>query len=186
MMTTENALSSETMTLLGVRVHLLTAAGIHEYIADVISQKRRVLILNVNVHCFNIAHQHAWLKDYLNHSDITFCDGAGVMLGAKILGRHIPERITYADWMWKLAEFTENHGFSIFFLGAKPGVADQAAQKLKNRFPDLRITCHHGYFNKEADSEENKMVIDQINAVAPNILVLGFGMPLQEQWLKEN
>jgi len=44
---------------------------------------------------------------FLNRAEIVFCDGAGVMLGARILGYHIPQRITYADWTWQLAEFAE-------------------------------------------------------------------------------
>ena len=45
---------------------------------------------------------------------------------------------------------------------------------------------HHGYFDKTRNSDENKKVLEKINAVKPNILILGFGMPLQERWLMEN
>jgi N-acetylglucosaminyldiphosphoundecaprenol N-acetyl-beta-D-mannosaminyltransferase len=123
----------------------------------------------------------------LNSAEIVFCDGAGVVLGARILGNHIPQRITYADWTWQLAEFAEPRGFTLFFLGARPGVADKAAANLKARYPDLRIVgTHHGYFDKTPGSAENEAVIEQINTVRPNILIVGFGMPLQERWLMEN
>jgi len=103
------------------------------------------------------------------------------------LGYNIPQRITYADWMWQLAEFAESHGFTLFFLGARPGVADKAAARLKERFPNLRIVgTRHGYFDKDAGSPENEAVIRKINAAKPNILIVGFGMPLQECWLMEN
>jgi N-acetylglucosaminyldiphosphoundecaprenol N-acetyl-beta-D-mannosaminyltransferase len=66
-------------------------------------------------------------------------------------------------------------------------VADKAAANLKARFPDLRIvSTHHDYFDKTPGSAENEAVIEQINAVKPNILIVGFGMPLQERWLMEN
>jgi N-acetylglucosaminyldiphosphoundecaprenol N-acetyl-beta-D-mannosaminyltransferase len=118
---------------------------------------------------------------------LVFCDGAGVMLGARLLGHHIPERITYADWIWQLAEFAEPRGFTFFFLGARPGVADKAAASLKARYPALRVVgTHHGYFDKTPGSAENEAVIEQINAVKPNILIVGFGMPLQERWLRDN
>ncbi len=187
MMSTENAhLSIETITLLGVRIHLLTETRLHEYIADVISQNRRALVLNVNAHCYNIVHHNPWLRDYLNQSDITFCDGAGVVLGAIMTGQRIPYRFTYADSIWRLAELSEKRGFTIYFLGAKHGIADKAAKKLTDRFPNLKIKTHHGYFDKSADSEENRKIVDQINASKSNILFVGFGMPLQERWLKEN
>ncbi len=66
-------------------------------------------------------------------------------------------------------------------------MADKAAANLKARFPALRIVgAHHGYFDKTPGSAENEAVIAQINAVKPNILIVGFGMPLQERWLMEN
>jgi N-acetylglucosaminyldiphosphoundecaprenol N-acetyl-beta-D-mannosaminyltransferase len=103
------------------------------------------------------------------------------------LGYHIPQRITYADWIWTLAEFVEPRGFTFFFLGARPGVVEKAAAGLREGFPNLRIvSTHHGYFDKTPGSPENEAVIQQINAVRPNILIVGFGMPLQERWLMEN
>jgi len=110
-----------------------------------------------------------------------------ITVGARILGHHIPERITYADWMWQLAEFSANQGFSLFLLGAEPGVAELAAARLLERYPNLAIAgVHHGYFEKEPCSAETQAVIETINAAKPNILLLGFGMPLQEKWLMEN
>lgn len=172
--------------ILGVKVHVITVKLLHEYIAQVILTKKKSLILHTNIHCYTIIRKNPWLQDFLNSSDITFCDGAGVIWGAKILGHQIPERITYADWMWKVAEFSEKNEFTFFFLGARPGVAEKAAEALKVLFPRLRITSYHGYFDKEKKSYENQKVIEKINAVKPNILVVGFGMPIQEKWLLEN
>ena len=55
------------------------------------------------------------------------------------------------------------------------------------RYPGLRIAgTYHGYFDKTPGSPENEAVLQRINAARPNILILGFGMPLQERWLLEN
>ena len=174
-------------SILGVNVHPITVNKLNEYIANIIKNDQKASILNVNVHCLNLAYKDTALKQTLNKSDLVFCDGAGVILGAKILGYQIPERITYADWMWDLAKFCAENNFSLFFLGAKPGIAQKAAKQLLKRFPDLQITgVQHGYFNKSSGSMENEAVIEKINAAQPNILVLGFGMPMQEHWLMEN
>ena len=109
------------------------------------------------------------------------------MLGAWFLGYKIPERITYADWTWQLAELAVSRDFTLFFLGARPGIAEKAATKLREKFPSLNVVgTHHGYFDKTRDSVENKKVIDEINLAKPDILIVGFGMPVQEQWLMEN
>jgi N-acetylglucosaminyldiphosphoundecaprenol N-acetyl-beta-D-mannosaminyltransferase len=135
----------------------------------------------------NLAYNDAGLRDLLNGAEVVFCDGYGVMLAARILGRRIPERITYADWMWRLAAFAASEGFSLFFLGAEPGIAQRAAERLEDLYPDLNIAgVHHGYFDHAPGSPENEAVVEKINAATPDILVLGFGMPLQERWLMRN
>jgi N-acetylglucosaminyldiphosphoundecaprenol N-acetyl-beta-D-mannosaminyltransferase len=109
------------------------------------------------------------------------------MLAARLLGRRIPERITYADWAWRLAAFAEAEGLSLFLLGARPGVAEKAAEKLLKRHPDLGISgVEHGYFDHEPGSRENEAVLLGVNAARPDILIVGLGMPLQERWLMEN
>jgi len=156
---------------------------LHQYIERVISRGEKALVLNLNVHCVNLALRHAWLADFLNQAQLVFCDGDGVRLGLRILGVEPPPKITYNEWMWELAGFCAEKGFSLYFLGAKPGVADEAAQKLKARYPGLSILgASHGYFQKEG--EENAGVVDTINRLKPDILVLGFGMPAQEKWLE--
>ena len=129
-------------------------------------------------HGLNIAYRQQWLRDFLNRADLVFCDGAGVILGARILGSAIPQRITYADWMWQLAEFATPRDWSFFFLGGRPGVAQKAADRLKTRYPGLQIaSVRHGYFDKTPGSAENEAVIRAINAAKPDLLIVGFGMP---------
>ncbi|MEX1020646.1 MAG: WecB/TagA/CpsF family glycosyltransferase [Litorilinea sp.] len=173
--------------ILGVTVHPITKDDLHAYMDATIARHDRALVLNVNVHAMNLAHTDRDLKNFFNRAEIVFCDGIGVMLAARLLGEKVPERITYADWMWELAAYAEPRQLSFFFLGAKPGVAEQAAQRLQTRFPRLKIVgVQHGYFDRARDSAENKAVIQRINELRPNILVVGFGMPIQEQWLAEN
>lgn len=179
--------SVESVRILNVPVHKLTVEALNNQLAQLIDSDQHALVLNVNVHCLNLAAENPWLEAFLNQSEIVFCDGAGVVLAARILGHDMPPRITYADWMWQLAAFCEEHGYSMYFLGAKPSVAELAATRLQQRHPKLRIVgTRDGYFDKTSDSKENRAVIEGINAVKPNILVLGMGMPLQEEWLMNN
>ncbi len=173
--------------MLGVKISLVTVPKLHAQIETLVKQDQKALVLHVNIHCLNLAYKQHWLSQFLNTAHIIFCDGAGVLLGARLLGYRIPQRITYADWMWQLAEFAQTRELTFFFLGARPGVAEKAAQRLQERFPSLRIVgIQHGYFDKTLGSAENESIIRVINEVKPNILVVGFGMPMQERWLMEN
>lgn len=175
------------VNVLGVGVDPITVEELHAEIGRLVREEDHALVLNVNAHCLNLCYRDPGLRDLLNSAAIVFCDGVGVMLAARILGRRIPERITYADWMWQLAAFAESEGLSFYFLGGRPGFAALATKRLKERFPALKIVgVRHGYFDRAAGSPENEAVIEEVNAASPDILLVGFGMPLQEYWLAEN
>jgi N-acetylglucosaminyldiphosphoundecaprenol N-acetyl-beta-D-mannosaminyltransferase len=175
------------VNLLGVSLVLYERSTLLQIVAEFVNRQQKSLVLSGNVHAFNLAYENDWLRDFFNRADIVRLDGAGLRLGAKILGVDTPPRMTWADFAWELAELCETHDFSLFFLGAKPGVAEKAAQRLLACHPRLRFAgIRDGYFDKKKGSLENTAVIQQINATQPDILVVGFGMPLQERWLSEN
>lgn len=169
---------------MGIPVHQVDVEKIHAFLKSVIGQGMKALVLNVNIHSVNLALRHLWLREFLNSAQLVFCDGDGVRWGLRILGYEPPPKVTYDRWIWQLAQFCEKEAYRLFFLGGKPGVAEAARQEMKSRFPKLEITgAEHGYFPKAG--AENERVIEKINRAKPDILVVGFGMPLQERWLKD-
>ncbi|CAA9515845.1 MAG: N-acetylmannosaminyltransferase [uncultured Rubrobacteraceae bacterium] len=172
--------------VLGVGVDRISVEGLHAEVAR-LARRRGGIVLNVNAHCLNLCHGDDGLRRFFAGADVVFCDGAGVRLAARMLGERLPERITYADWLPRLAILAEAQGLSIFFLGARPGVAGEAARRLRESHPGLKIVgVRHGFFDHGAGSPENGAVLAEINTVRPDILLVGLGMPLQERWLMEN
>jgi len=179
--------SNQESQILGVTIDSIVISNLHNKIDEFIIGNQKSIVSNVNIQALNLAFNNKWFRNFLNQSEIVFCDGFGVKVAAKILGFDIPERITYADWTWSLAKLCEENLFSLFFLGGKEQIAGLAAQKLKQRFPALPISgTHHGYFNKTFNHPENEAVIKAINEAKADILLIGFGMPLQEKWIMEN
>ena len=175
------------MNVLGVGVDPVSVAELHARILGIVREGEHALVLHVNAHGLNLCYRDPALRSFFNAASVVFSDGAGVVLAARILGQHLPERITYADWAWQLAAFAERENLSLFFLGARPGVAERAVAYLKERHPNLRVVgAHHGYFDQDPGSPENEAVLKEINASRPDVLLVGFGMPLQERWLMHN
>jgi N-acetylglucosaminyldiphosphoundecaprenol N-acetyl-beta-D-mannosaminyltransferase len=172
--------------VLGVGVDEIMVEELHEEVARLV-RRRGGIVLNVNAHCLNILYRDERLRGFFARADVVFCDGAGVRLAARLLGGRLPERITYADWLPRLGALAEERGFSLFFLGGRPGVAGEAARRLRAAHPRLEIAgARHGYFDHRYGGPENEAVVAEINAVGPDVLLLGLGMPLQERWLMEN
>lgn len=184
---TEASVEPSAIDLMGVKVHAFTITQLHQTIAQVIVQKRQAIVANVNINAMNLAQQLPWFRNFINCSEYVFCDGHGVMLGARLCGLHLPEKITYAHWFPLFCEFCATKGYSIFFLGGRPGIAEQAKTRLQNMIPELKIAgVHHGYFCRELGSTENLDIIEHINNTHADVLLTSFGMPLQEKWLQEN
>jgi N-acetylglucosaminyldiphosphoundecaprenol N-acetyl-beta-D-mannosaminyltransferase len=175
------------VTILGVGVDAMTLDGVLSRIQAAVSSSGRILISHANITGLNLAYEQPWMRDFYNACDVVYCDGMGVQLAARWSGKPLPERFTLADWVWRLAESAVEGQFSLFLLGNPPGVAEKAAQKLAAGCPGLRIAgTQHGFFDKMAGGVENEAVIEAINACHPNVLLVGFGMPIQEGWLNEN
>jgi N-acetylglucosaminyldiphosphoundecaprenol N-acetyl-beta-D-mannosaminyltransferase len=180
-------LSIPRVNLMGVSISNISGNYLVEKVVQIVLDDRKSVVANVNIHAMNLAYQLPWFRDFLNNAPIVFCDGYGVMLGAHLMGLKIHHRFTPPDWIPLLCQACVQHEFSIYLLGSCPGVARQAADRLREFNPSLRIVgTHHGYFDKTPGSSGNQAVVDKVNAVKPNILFVGFGMPIQEKWIMEN
>jgi N-acetylglucosaminyldiphosphoundecaprenol N-acetyl-beta-D-mannosaminyltransferase len=178
----------ETINLLNVNVSKIRLYELLESCLKAVQEKARKIVVYANIHALNLACELDWFRDFYNRPDtLVFCDGAGVQLGARLLGKTIPERYTPPDWFPDLCQICAENKISLFFLGTHPGITEKVANIYIGQYPNLIISgTHHGYFKKDKDGDENKEVLRQINQANPNILVIGFGMPLQEKWLSEN
>ncbi len=177
--------TQQVIRFLGLKLHNVNMDQVHAYILETSRAGRKAAVLNLNVHCVCLALQNPWLADFINRAPLIFCDGDGVRWGLNVLGKPVPPKITYDRWIWQLSEFAAANGLSMYFVGGKPGIAQQAADRLKARYPSLKIAgTRDGYFDRQG--EENRKVVDEISRTRPDILVVGFGMPIQEKWLMDN
>lgn len=175
----------DAMDLMGIPIHPGGIGTVEAQIEKAITEKRKAVVVNTNVHGVYLAKKNPWLLDFLNSARMVFCDGNGPRWGLVMLGYTPPPKIATTRWIWQLASFCERKQYRIFLLGAWPGVVEEAAMKLKEAWPGLpEIGHHHGFFAKHGS--ENEKVIGQINAFKPDILLVCFGMPIQEKWIYDN
>jgi N-acetylglucosaminyldiphosphoundecaprenol N-acetyl-beta-D-mannosaminyltransferase len=140
-------------------------------------------VMYVNAHVLNQSQESPALHEALTNADLVYCDGYGVRLAAKAMEAEVPHRMTGADWVWGLASLCETQELSVYLLGSDPGVASEAAERLRRWYPRLQIVgTHHGYF--ETGSEHDQRVVEDINRCRPDIVLVGMGSPKQEAWVQ--
>lgn len=177
--------SYATVEIFGVPVAVVTRQQLFEWTAWRIDQGLRLRIMYANTHTLNLAYSSSALRGALQSADLVYCDGAGVKLGARILGQYLPERMTGADWIHDLCEMCQRECYTVYFLGGERNVASEAAQRLSSQYPDCDIVgTHHGYFDHFGEASHS--ICAEINRRSPDILLVGMGSPLQELWLTEN
>jgi len=173
--------------ILGIGINTLPLNDLLINIEKIIQDQRRVVIAYANAHALNLAWKNARFANFLNTAEIVFCDGFGVRLAAQLLGRTVPARFTPPDWIGQLADLCVRQGHRMYFLGAQPGVAEKAADHLRKTYPGLDICgVQHGYFNTTDEGLDDDEVITEINRLAPQVLVVGLGMPAQEFWIEDH
>ena len=117
----------------------------------------------------------------VNNASLVLADGIGVIYGAKMLGTPLKGRVTGIGFAQGLMERMAENRKSLFLLGAKPGVAEKAAQKLKQQYPGLRVAgTHDGYF------QEDGPVVETIRASGADVVFVCLGAPKQEKWMMAN
>jgi N-acetylglucosaminyldiphosphoundecaprenol N-acetyl-beta-D-mannosaminyltransferase len=170
-------------SVLGVRIRTIScreAIAMLDEIVDRHEQRARSVFF-VNAHTLNLAAADPSLRAVLNDGDFVFPDGTGVRWAAKLQGVRVLENLAGTDFVPSLFRATADHGHSYFLLGADDRTIRAAAEYAQRSFPGWRCTgCHHGYLTDDAT---DAAAVEAINAAKPDVLLVGMGNPLQEQWI---
>lgn len=122
-------------------------------------------------------------RNILKRADLCVPDGVGLLWAARRQGIEIPERVTGSDGVPVIAEHAAEYGWSLFLLGAAPGVAEEAAAVLCDRFPGLQIA---GTYAGSPAPEEEDDIVRRINDSEADILLVAYGAPNQDKWIARN
>ena len=117
----------------------------------------------------------------VRNADLVLADGIGIIYGAKLLGTPLKGRVTGIGFAQGLMGEMAQNGKSLLLLGAKPGVAEKAADKLRTAYPGLQIAgTRDGYF------QEDGPVLEEIRASGADVVFVCLGAPKQEKWMRKN
>ena len=172
---------SERIDVLGVEFDNVTMAEAVDAAYALQSEKRAAYVVTPNPEIVMCCREDAEAAEAVRGAALTIPDGIGVIYGAKILKTPLKEKVPGCDFTLALMDKMQAEGRSVFLFGAKPGVADLAAERLHRQFPGLRfVGTNDGYFTDDTP------IIEKINAAAPDLLLVCLGAPKQEKWMHTN
>jgi exopolysaccharide biosynthesis WecB/TagA/CpsF family protein len=174
--------SHRRLEVLGVPFTPLTRRAAVDAAEELYERESPAWIAVENAHAMNLASSDPSHRDVLRRADMVLNDGKGMLLAARLLGDRFPEDLHGNTFTPALLERAADRGWPVFFMGAAPGVAEQAAEKLTAANPKLNIVGTHDGFIKGKE----EAVLQSIRDAETGLLFVGMGMPLQEQWLDQN
>lgn len=143
-------------------------------------RRQRATVAFVNPDCLNTACEDEHYRAILSRATMVLPDGIGIRMAARLHSVAVRENLNGTDMFPRLCERAAFTGTSIYLLGARPGVAEEAAAEMVRRYPRLRVAgTRHGYF----DAAEERQIVREINDSGAGILLVAFGVPRQEKWL---
>lgn len=171
---------------LGIRFQLWSMAELTRFIVERSeSRDRRLVVGYLNLHGAALARRQPRLAEFFRLAEVVHLDGMVMTWIARWAG--VParreNRVTYVDWTSPLLREAAQRGRRVYFLGSEPEVAREAERQLRATIPGLELVCHHGFFDSSPGSEDNRRILQEIDEFAPHILMVGMGMPRQEEWI---
>lgn len=114
-------------------------------------------------------------------ADLITPDSIGVIWAAKRAGKPILHRVSGVDLVDRVCSLSADKGYRVYFLGAAPGVAELAAEKMRLVHPGCNIVgARHGYFPQDSDS----IVAQEVADAKPDFLFVAMGIPRQEKFIR--
>lgn len=168
---------SNRIRILGVPVDMVDYEEAGERLKGFLEKDGVSLIVTPNSEIVVNAGKNAQLMQAIESAEMVIPDGIGLVYASKILKHPLKERVTGIDFLGKSLKYLEETGKSVFLFGSKPGIADKAAEKMKQAYPKLRVVgTRNGYFKPEEEEE----ILEEINKAEPDLLCVALGSPKQE------
>lgn len=157
-----------------------------EIVSTVIRERRprAFHVVTPNAQFVEIARRDARFGEIVRAAGLSVADGVPLVWSSRLLGAPLPGRVNGTDLMVRLCEEAADQGHSVYFLGGRPGAAEQAARSLAKRFPGLNVigtSCPPMGFADQAELDAE--VVQEIERMAPDLLFVGLGAPKQEYWI---
>jgi N-acetylglucosaminyldiphosphoundecaprenol N-acetyl-beta-D-mannosaminyltransferase len=168
------------VTILDIPIDNLSKTELLEKLND-----KGGLVVTPNVHHLVMLRDDPELREAYRKADYRICDSKIVQYASIFLGHPIKEKISGSDLFPAFYDYNkDNQKTKVFLLGAQPGIARQAQEKINQKVGrEMIIDNYSPPLGFEKDERECQKILQLIHASEATVLVLGLGTPKQEKWI---
>jgi N-acetylglucosaminyldiphosphoundecaprenol N-acetyl-beta-D-mannosaminyltransferase len=167
-------------------VNAVDRAGAVAAIADWIRRRDRQYVCVTGVHGVMESKRDPRLLEIHNRSGLTVPDGRPLLWAGRAAGLPCIGQVRGADLMLDVCRMAAEEGWSSYFYGGGDGVPETLVEKLRTRFPALRVTGLHSPPFRPLTESEDETVVEEINRAAPDLVWVGLSTPKQERWMADH
>ena len=172
-----------TVAVLGIPFHNVTMDETISLIEEQIREGGFHQVATANVDFLKNAMQDKDLRDILCSCEVIVPDGMPIVWMSRLLGTKLKERVSGIDLVERVAEVSARRGYGIYLLGASESHSQQATRVLRQRYPGIRIVGRYSPAPQPLDKMDHEEILRRIEEARPDILLVAFGNPKQEQWI---
>ena len=146
-----------------------------------LQSKRRCMVVTPNAEIAQSCVTDDRLREIVRKAGLVLPDGIGVIYASRILKKPLKQRVPGVEFGENLVSALRDTGKTIFFLGGKPGVAEEAAHRLQVKYPGLKVAgTKDGYFQREEEA------VEAVQQAKPDVLFVCLGSPKQEYFMADH
>jgi N-acetylglucosaminyldiphosphoundecaprenol N-acetyl-beta-D-mannosaminyltransferase len=169
--------------ILGVLVDDITEAEALAIVKERIDSGEQGYIVTPNAEMIIDAQTNPSFRENLNGGFLALPDSFYLFQASKVLNKELTKRITGIDFTYELCALAAEHGYGVFLLGGKEGVAEQASKRLHGLYTSLKVV---GAYSGGVLEKNNEQILERLHKESIDILFVAFGHEKQEKWMAEN
>ncbi|TWT27876.1 WecB/TagA/CpsF family glycosyltransferase [Planomicrobium sp. CPCC 101110] len=172
-------MAHEKLNIVGIPIDNLERDMFLKLVYQELDRKQKnVFIVTANPEIIMNAKNSPSYREALLQADYIIPDGFGVIKASNILGKPLQEKITGYDLVHTFLAYASEKRKSVYFFGAKEGIALEAINRAKELYPNLIVAgSKHGYSGLTQD------IAEEIASAKPDFVFVGLGAPMQEKWI---
>lgn len=175
-----------TCNILGVNIAAINMDWLLDFTQKNIGELSGDYMCVSNVHTTVTAYEDEAYKAVQNGGIMAIPDGGPLSTVGRKRGHEQMSRTTGPSYMGKILEISAAKGYRHYFYGSTQQTLDKLKDVLQNQYPGLEIAGMYSPPFRPLTEEEDKEIIDNINASGADFVWIGLGAPKQERWMADH